>query len=163
MIRHLFRAATVLVFAAHAAAAEPRIFLVRHAEKAEATSADPKNPELSAAGRVRAEALATMLKDARITAVYATEFKRTQQTGEPLARAADIQVTILPANDTAGLVAKLQAADGNALVVGHSNTLPQIITALGVTTPPAINDTDYDYLFVWTANAPTELLQLHYR
>jgi broad specificity phosphatase PhoE len=62
------------------ATAQSTIFVVRHAEKADAT----KDPDLSEAGRARAEALAKALRDAKIAAIYATEFKRTQQTAAPL-------------------------------------------------------------------------------
>jgi broad specificity phosphatase PhoE len=93
------------------ATAQSTIFIVRHAEKADAT----KDPDLSEAGRARAEALAKTLRDANITAIYATEFKRTQQTAAPLAKILGITVTILPAKDNAALIAKLRASTGNAL------------------------------------------------
>jgi phosphohistidine phosphatase SixA len=142
-----------------AGAAEPTVFVVRHAEKAK--GGDEKDPDLSDAGRARAESIARVLKDAGITAIYATEFKRTQQTAEPLARSAEIAVTIVPAKETATLVAQVKATDGAALVVGHSNTVPQILQALGATTAVTIGDEDYDNLFVLAAGAPTKLIRLH--
>ncbi len=108
------------------ATAQSTIFIVRHAEKADAT----KDPDLSEAGRARAEALAKTLRDANITAIYATEFKRTQQTAAPLAKALGLTVTILPAKDNAALMAKLRASTGNTLVVGHGDTIPDLIKAL---------------------------------
>src|ERR1700720_4842416 len=102
------------------ATAQSTIFIVRHAEKADAT----KDPDLSEVGRARAEALAKMLKDTNITAVYATEFQRTQQTATPLAKALSITITTLPAKDNAALLAKLRASTGNALVAGHGDTIP---------------------------------------
>ena len=61
------------------------MFLVRHAERADAGMAAAKmagrDPDLSDAGKARANALAAMLKDARITAIFTTEYKRTRQTG----------------------------------------------------------------------------------
>src|SRR6266446_2098902 len=68
------------------ATAQSTILIVRHAEKADAT----KDPDLSEAGRARSEGLAKTLRDANITAIYATEFKRTQQTAAPLAKALGI-------------------------------------------------------------------------
>jgi len=111
----------LLVFAVclSAATAQSTIFIVRHAEKAGDGGNDP---DLSDLGRARAETLANMLKDAGISAIYVTEFKRTQQTAAPLAKALGITVTTLPAKDNAALVAKLRASNGNALVVGHSDT-----------------------------------------
>ena len=78
---------------ASVAAARPAIFIVRHAEKVASTGRDP---DLSDAGRARAESLAKMLKDAGITSIYVTDLKRTQQTAEPLAKTLAIRPTILP-------------------------------------------------------------------
>ena len=143
-----------------AAAAQSTIFVVRHAEKAKSNGNDP---DLSEAGRTRAESLAKILKDANITAIYATEFKRTQQTAAPVAKAFGIELTIVPAKDTATLSAKLRDLHGNALVVGHGNTIPDLIKALGVETPVNIAETDYDNLFVVVLDEKPHLLQLHYR
>jgi broad specificity phosphatase PhoE len=139
------------------ATAQPTIFVVRHAEKAEAT----KDPDLSEAGRARAEALAKVLRDANITAIYATEFKRTQQTAAPLAKALGITVTVLPAQDSAAL--KLRASNGNALVVGHGDTIPNLIKALGISAPINIAENDYDNLFVLVLDEKPQLIRLHYR
>ncbi|MFN2475744.1 MAG: histidine phosphatase family protein [Chthoniobacterales bacterium] len=129
------------------AAAQSQIFIARHAEKA-ATAADPKDPELSDAGRARAESLARILRDAGLTAVYATEYKRTQQTGIPAAQAAGIDVTTVPADETDALVAQLHNVKGSALVIAHSNTIPAIIKAFGIDTPITVDENDYDNLFV---------------
>ena len=142
-----------------AAAAAPLIFVVRHAEKV-TTGGD--NPDLSVAGQKRADALARILKDSQITAVFVTEFKRTQETAAPTARAAHLSPIVLPANDVPGLVAKLRALNGNALVVGHGNTIPDLMKALGITTPISIPDDDYTEIFVvWPGDMP-QLLRLHY-
>ena len=141
------------------ATAQSTIFVVRHAEKADAT----KDPDLSEAGRVLAEGLTKALRDANITAIYATEFKRTQQTAAPLAKALGITVTVLPAQDSAALIAKLRALNGNALVVGHGDTIPNLIKALGVSEPINIADNDYDNLFVLVLDEKPQLIRLHYR
>lgn len=140
------------------AAAQSTLFFVRHAEKADAT----KDPDLSKSGRARAEALAIMLKDANITAIYATEFKRTQQTAAPLAKALRIQVTIRPARAT-DFAMTLRDTGGNALVIGHSNTIPDLIKALGIAEPIDIADKDYDNLFVVALDKKPRLIRLHYR
>ena len=142
-----------------AATAQSTIFIVRHAEKADAA----KDPDLSEAGRARAEALAKMLKDANITAIYATEFKRTQQTATPLAKALSITITTLPAKDNAALIAKLRAWTGNALVVGHGDTIPALIKALGISDPINIGENDYDNLFAVVLDQKPHLIRLHYR
>jgi len=139
--------------------AQGTIFRVRHAEKAPAAEGD-KNPPLSPTGRARAEALAAILRDAGITAIYATEFQRTQQTAEPLARALNLSVTVVPAADTAGLVAKLKDAHGQSLVVGHSNTIPDVLKALGAEGSYGIADDEYDNLFVWSGGDKSQLIRL---
>ena len=141
------------------ATAQSTIFIVRHAEKADAT----KDPNLSEAGRARAEALAKTLKDANITAIYATEFKRTQQTAAPLAKALGISVTTLPAKDNAAFIAKLGASTGNVLVVGHGDTIPDLIKALGISDPINIAENDYDNLFAVELDQKPHLIRLHYR
>ena len=141
------------------ATAQSTIFIVRHAEKADAT----KDPDLSEVGRARAEALAKMLKDANITEIYATEFKRTQQTAAPLAKVLGITVTILPAKDNAALLAKLRASTGNALVVGHGDTIPDLIKALGMSDPINVAENDYDNLFAVVLDQKPHLIRLHYR
>src|SRR5918998_3630008 len=97
----------LLLFASAATSlnAQVVVFLVRHAEKTQ--DGDAKDPELSAAGRARAEALAKIVKDVGITAIFATELKRTQQTAAPLSRLTKIPITTVPAKDTAALIAKL--------------------------------------------------------
>ncbi len=144
------------------AAAQSTIFLVRHAEKAAGEGVDAKDPDLSEAGRARAESLSSILKDVSLTAVYATEFKRTQQTAAPAARAAAIEVTTVASEDIDSLVAKLKERDGNVLVVGHSNTLPEIMKALGVFDSVTDDEADYDNLFVLVPGSPPQLLRLHY-
>ena len=138
--------------------AQTTIFIVRHAEKADAT----KDTDLSEAGRARAEALANILRDASITAIYTTEFKRTQETAAPLAKAIGINPTNLAAKDIDALVTKLRDSHGNALVVGHGNTIPDLIKALGITEPINIAENDYDNLFVVVLAEKPQLLRLHY-
>jgi len=149
----------ILFLLAAAADAAPVVFVVRHTEKATAGGNDP---ELSPAGHKRADALAQILKDSQITAVFVTEFKRTQETAAPTARAAHLSPIVLPANDVPGLVAKLRALNGNALVVGHGNTIPDLMKALGITTPISIPDDDYMEIFVVSLGDPPQLIRLHY-
>jgi phosphohistidine phosphatase SixA len=121
------------------------------------------DPGLSEAGRARAEALAAALRDAGITAIFATEYKRTQQTAAPLAKLLGIDVQTVPSKDTAALIAKVKAAKGHVLVIGHSNTVPGTIKALGVATPVTIGEADYDNLFVVTLGERPSLVRLHVR
>ena len=140
------------------ATAQSTIFIVRHAERADAST----DSDLSEAGRARAEALAKMLKDKNITAIYATEFKRTQQTAAPLAQALGITVTTIPSKDKDALVAKLRALNSNVLVVGHGNTIPDLVKALGISEPINIGENDYDNLFEIELGEKPKLIHLHY-
>ena len=140
------------------ACAEPMVVIVRHAEKAD----NSQDADLSPAGRQRAETLERILKDANITAIFTSEFKRTQQTAAPTARATGITPTVVPGKDFAALVSKLREVKGNALVVGHGNTIPEILKALGIDTPVQIADADYSEIFVVTLNAQPQLMRLHY-
>jgi broad specificity phosphatase PhoE len=135
------------------------VFIVRHAEKAD----NSKDAELSEAGRARAEALANMLKDSKISVVYTTEFKRTEQTAAPVAKALGLTVTTLPSENHTALVAKLRTSTGNSLVVGHGNTIPDIIKALGISELVKISDSDYDNLLVVVLGEKPYLIRLHYR
>lgn len=152
-----------LACAVQAGLAQSTVFLVRHAEKAAPVPADSKDPELSDLGRSRAESLRNALKDAGITAVFATEFRRTQQTAAGVATAAGIATTIVPAHDTAALLAKLKETTGNALVVGHSNTVPEVLKGLGIATPITMDESAYDDLFIVTTSSPPRLIRLHYK
>jgi len=166
MLKRIALSLLLACLAVAPAAAQNTIFLVRHAERADtAPGVSPTmgaDPDLSEAGRARAESLATVLKDARITAIYVTEYKRTQQTAAPLAKTLGLTVNVVTA-DAAAVVKQLQAAKGNVLVIGHSNTVPDVIKGLGVTAPVTIGDDEFDHLFIVTTGAPPSLLRLHYR
>ncbi len=164
-------AATVLLLAvAGAADAQQAIFLVRHAEKA--TEANESGVPLSEAGAARASRLAEVLKSAGVTAVYVTDTVRARKTAEPLAKAAGLEVRIYPPNDADGkpapgiLVDRLKKEEpkGIVLVVGHSNTLPEILAALGYTARVEIPSGQYDDLFVVTpkADGPPSVVHLKY-
>src|SRR5467141_2799608 len=139
--------------------AQPVVVIVRHAEKAANGGNDP---DLSAAGRARAEALARILKDSGITAIFTSEFKRTQETAAPTATSTHVTPTVVAAKDTAALVGKLHQLNGNALVVAHGDTIPNIIKALGINSPINIPDEDYSELLVVTLGDKPQLLRLHY-
>ncbi len=138
-----------------AVASAQMVIVVRHAERADGGAAAPgaamtaaTDPELSAAGKARAQALAAMLKDAGVTAIYTTEYRRTKDTAAPLADALKITSEVVSARDQAALITKIRAhTTGAVLVVGHSNTVPAIIKALGGA-DVTMGDSEYDSLFV---------------
>jgi len=154
-VRRLAPALLALAFALLPAASpgQKAVFAVRHAEKASEAS-DPAIP-LSEAGRRRAERLAEMLQDCGITAIYSTDTVRTRTTAEPLARRLHLTTRIYAARDAAGrttaepLLALLrQDPQAVVLVVGHSNTVPELLSALGAPGKVEIGDSEYGDLFL---------------
>ena len=141
------------------ASAQPVVVIVRHGEKAANGGTDP---DLSSAGRARADTLARILMDSAITAIFTTEFKRTQETAAPTATLANVTPTVVAAKDTAALVAKLHQLNGNALVVGHGDTIPNLIKALGINNPINIPDAEYSELLIVTLGDRPQLVRLHY-
>jgi broad specificity phosphatase PhoE len=124
------------------------VYVVRHAEKLVAPNA-PADPPLTEQGARRAAALAGAIDGKSLVAAYATPYVRTRSTAAPTAAAAGIPVSEYDPDDTPGLVAKIRALkSGSVLVVGHSNTVPEIVKALGVADPVALGDGDYGDLFV---------------
>jgi broad specificity phosphatase PhoE len=139
--------------------AEPIAIVVRHAEKDTTGGA---NPDLSPAGRARAEALARIVAQAGITRVFTSEIKRTQQTAAPVVEALHITPKVVPGKDVAALVSQLRSGQGNALVVGHSDTVPALLRALGLDQLVTIADQDYGDIFVVTLGEKPQLLHLRY-
>jgi broad specificity phosphatase PhoE len=146
-------------------AAQQTVIFVRHAERADggagvqtgAMSSAPADPSLSAAGEVRAARLATVLADAGVKAIFTTEFKRTQETAKPLASKLGIPVQVVPSKDIATLVSKIKAAHGRdtVLVIGHSNTIPDLIRAFG---GPEVKIADEDYSGIYLLTPATGAL-----
>lgn len=159
--RTAFAVALALAIPCPPAGAQEAVYLVRHAERADQTADSP----LSAEGEARAALLARVLKDAGITHVFTTDLKRTVQTAAPAAAAFRLTPRPLPAGDVDALVSALRALGpkDRALVVGHSNTLPVILFALGAGTL-TIADAEYDNLFVVVphAGAAPVLLRMRY-
>jgi len=126
------------------------VILIRHAEKV----IDPNNPDvdLSPAGQARAHEIVRMFGEAGINAIYATQYKRTQQTVKPLSDKLGVPVTIVNSRNTSDLVTQIRGQHSGQIVfvAGHNNTVPEIIAALGGPQYPIIPDTEYDNLFVVT-------------
>ncbi|QHL89138.1 histidine phosphatase family protein [Nibribacter ruber] len=129
---------------------ETTVYIVRHGEKAPSSGAMTDDPSLSETGKARAQALKAQLGTAPVKALYATKYKRTQETLQPLSEALKLPVQIYEASDFAGLAAKVKEAHAGQTVViaGHSNTVLSLVEAFGVQKPfAAVADHEYDYLF----------------
>jgi broad specificity phosphatase PhoE len=150
-MRHLLAVVLLVLCGAVPALAQPTVVLVRHAERADAGRVQgmmASDPELSGAGKLRAGSLAKLLRDTGIRTIFTTEYKRTQQTAAPLATALAVRPTIVPSKDVVSLAQQIKSSPVNVLVVGHSNTIPDILKALGVSDPVTIGDEEYDNVFI---------------
>jgi broad specificity phosphatase PhoE len=149
------------------AAGEPAVtfILVRHAEK-KVVPPENKDPDISPAGVARAEELARMFGGSGITVIYATQYKRTQQTVKPLADRLGLEVTQVEAGKTPELVKQLRARKAGEVVfiAGHNNSVPEIIAALGGPQMPIIPETEFDNLYILTvqSDGAVKLLKLKY-
>jgi len=160
-MKPLLAALTIAIAASQAAAAQEAVYLVRHAEREDA-SPDSK---LSAAGEARATRLAEWLGPAHITHIYTTELRRTIQTAMPFAAAAHLSPQQSPAADSPGLVARVQGLGPHdrVLVVGHSNTIPDLLRGFGVRTPVTIADSEFDNIFIVVPRKDAEPVLLRFK
>jgi len=142
----------VALFAYFATFSRPvtTVIVVRHAEK----NIEPSNPDpdLSPAGQARAQEVARMFADAGVNAIYATQFKRTQQTVKPLADRLGLNASIIEAKNTQELVRQILTVHrGQTIfVAGHNNTAPEIVKALGGPDFGVIPENEYDNMFIVT-------------
>lgn len=170
------RAVPALVFAlilaaVPATAQDQVIFLVRHAERAPVPANQPpargmmgEDPPLSAAGQERARRLASMLASAGIKHILTTEYQRTRQTAAPAAERANVKPVMGAAKDPQAFIDQILKASGTVLVVGHSNTVPELLKGLGVKQAITIADSEYDNLFIVVRHGTAEptLIRLRY-
>lgn len=146
-----------------AASAQQTIIIVRHAERQTGEGDDG----LSDAGRLRADRLAAMLRDAGVSHIFVSDRRRTLETAEPFAKSRNLSPTrmAIPAQGRGKIdPSELQVRatllaisrlprSAVVLVVGHSNTVPMFLTRLGYGTRVTIPDAEFDNLFVVTPRA----------
>lgn len=172
MVRRLcapvIAAALLLSGAVRVVAAQPSlVVLVRHGEK-QAQPAD--DPSLSEAGVARAQALAESLAHTTPGTIIVSTRKRTVETAAVVARRAGITPVVIAldggaATHIAAVAAAVRQASGVVLVVGHSNTIPAIVGALGGPKLPDLCDASYATMYLLTpgrAGAPTQVVTAHY-
>lgn len=141
------------------------IILVRHAEK-KIVAPENKDPDLSAAGLARAQELAKMFGNSGIAAIYATQYKRTQQTVKHLADKLGLPVTQVEAKKTSELVKQIRSRNAGQVIfiAGHNNSVPEIIAALGGPQLPIIPEAEFDNLYILTvqSDGSAKLLKMKY-
>lgn len=141
------------------------VILVRHAEKM-IVPPENKDPDLSPAGQARAQELARVFGETGIAAIYATQYKRTQQTVKPLADKLGLAVTQVEAKKTPELVKQIRARNAGQVIfiAGHNNSVPEIIAALGGPQLPIIPEEEFDNLYILTvrSDGSAKLLKMKY-
>ena len=128
-----------------------------------------EDPVLTEQGSARARALAHVLAEAGIDAIYATQYRRTRFTAQPLADLLDLPVRVVTAGSSEYVQEMVDLIESNhvgqvVVVVSHSNTVPAMIDALGAGPVPSIEGDEYDDLYVVTLSSgrPASLLSLRY-
>jgi 2,3-bisphosphoglycerate-dependent phosphoglycerate mutase len=124
-------------------------YIVRHAEKEAPANTMTSDVPLSAAGKERAEALKNELGDKGIRHIYTTNYIRTRETARPLSASTEVTIETYDPRDT-DFIVRLKAIDkGNTLVVGHSNTVDDLVNGLtGKNLLQDLPDTQYGDLFI---------------
>ena len=122
----------------------PVYFVVRHLHTPEGES----DPDLTADGQRVAALLADRLGPERPAAIYVSQYKRTAQTAAPLAARLGLTPIVYDPADTPGLIARARAGPTPVLIVGHSNTVPDIVEQLGGTRPAPLVHADFGDLWV---------------
>jgi broad specificity phosphatase PhoE len=158
---------SLLLMASTAFANGTMIIVVRHAEK---STDDRKDPNLSQQGIARANKLATILKDSNLNAVYTTQYKRTQQTGLPAATQSGLQLEVRHANTenaktyTSDLLKEIQKKHRGKtiLIIGHSNTVPEIVKHLSNVDVTPIGENEFDRLYLITLGKKSRLVSVSY-
>jgi phosphohistidine phosphatase SixA len=121
------------------------LYLVRHAEKQSEGGGDPG---LTGAGKHRAEQLASWLRNKDVTDIWSSEYKRTLGTAEPLLNELGLEVTIYNPRNLVKLSEQLKSKGHNSLVVGHSNTTPELAGLLCQCAIAEMDESEYDRLIV---------------
>ena len=137
----------VAMLAACAAVPAPtssaRVFVIRHFEKESG-----RDPALTGAGEANARRLAERMSGERVVAVFSTDTKRTRATAVRTAERYGLPVSLYPPTDYTALVQRVVEQRGNVLIVGHSNTVPEIVGQLSGKAQPPMDESRYGDLFV---------------
>lgn len=140
--------ALVLTLSSWQTIAASDIYLFRHAEK---QVDGTRNPALTNTGQQRAQWLANWFGDKNVQRIYSTDYKRTQQTVAVLAKQTGLNVTSYDPRKLAEFAAQLKqmddSANGSIVVVGHSNTTPELVKLLGGEAGNKIVESEFDRIY----------------
>jgi broad specificity phosphatase PhoE len=126
----------------------PNIYIMRHLN----TPQGAVDPDLTPQGMATAVALAQWISRDPPSVIFVSNTKRAKQTAAPTAARYGVSPTLYDPRDTPGLVTSVLAQRGTVLIVGHSNTVPDIIAALGGERPePLVHE---DFGDIWHLEGP---------
>lgn len=132
------------------------VYLVRHAEKKSGS-----DPGLTETGVQRARDLAILLKDVGIEQVFSSPYRRTRETALPIAQALQLGLQEYDPRQLSDIAEIIRKLSGPVLVVGHSNTTPELVRLLGGTSKP-MEEWEYNRVYRLQVDAhETETLLLH--
>jgi len=130
------------------------LYLARHAEK----QTDIKNPPLTSCGKARAKQLATLLSTANVKSIYSTSYQRTMSTASPLSKIQNIAIKNYDPRKLEQFALHLKQRKENALIVGHSNTTPELTRLLSDKKIDVMSENDYQVLYQVNFHAGLPLL-----
>jgi broad specificity phosphatase PhoE len=153
MIRSLFFGLAVAALAGCTTpqAPAPAFYVLRHLN----TLAGERDPDLLAEGQRTAALLPDRLAQHPPRTIFVSDYRRTRQTAAPVAARFGLTPIVYDPADTPGLVARARAAPGPVLIVGHSNTVPDIVQQLGGTRPADLTHPDFGDLWSIAADGVT--------
>jgi broad specificity phosphatase PhoE len=146
----------LLACATTAGSGPPPVYVMRHLN----TPEGQRDPELLPEGQRAAAALPGWFGRERVRAIYVSDFRRTRQTAAPLAARLRLTPIVYDPADTPGLIARVRAGPRPALIVGHSNTVPEIIEALGGTRPAPLVHADFGDIWRVAADGTTTRMRI---
>lgn len=138
-----------------AAPAPKAVFVIRHLQKGQGD-----DPPLTAEGAANAVRLVDLLDDRGIAAIFSTRTRRAMETAAPLSKRLGIPITPYDPKNPASLADAVAAVPGPVLVVGHSNTVPELIGSFGGAPPPPLTEQDYGTLFIVEADGEVTTLEV---
>jgi broad specificity phosphatase PhoE len=131
-------------------------YVMRHLH----TPAGERDPDLTAEGQSQALVLADWFGSHRPRVIYVSSFRRSQQTAAPTAAKLALTPIVYDPSDTAALVARVRAGPKPALIVGHSNTVPDIVEQLGGARPGPLVHEDFGDVWRVGSSGSTERLKI---
>ena len=138
-------------------------YLIRHAEK-DLSDPENKDPELNQRGLGRAMHWAEIFQDIPLEAIYSTDYARTTMTAARVSVKQDITVTYYDPDMLVIETFKAENLGNNVLIVGHSNTTPEMVNRLiGEDRFFGLDDTDNGSLFIVTiVGSESSVVRLHF-